>query len=187
MDPDESVVPDNRTKQDTDIDNTDNSAALDFLINAVKTQDDSIRQVMSITGLIIGAYATVVANNYDEISDAIHLFISHVIEDMVGPFYAQIHTRFDALTITFISIPLLIWLFALVRASKALHPTSPTGGPFFLRKQIGKMVLIPERKITQDFLAKLINIKYQQFIQITSMLLFGLLVLLYGAMSILSY
>jgi hypothetical protein len=167
MDPDnENGVQNNTPKQLAYANNGENSAAIDFLINAVKSQDDSIRQVMNITGIILGVYVTVVANNYDRIT--------------VPQRTALLEP--DVIKITLLSVPAIIWIASLIKAVTALHPTSPSNGlnPLRLRHHIEPV--IPENRVTREFLAKLIDKKYRLLVVTTITTLLGLVMLFYGAL-----
>lgn len=174
-------------KQFADVNNGEKSAAIEtvaynFLINAVKTQDDSIRQVMNITGLILGVYVTIVANNYDKIT------VADPQSDVLGH---------GIIRITLLSIPAIIWMVGLLNAVSALHPTghrkvlTPLSHLFyeipvmpkyeFMREFLVKPVM-PENELMREFLVKLIERKYRLLVVTNFTTLLGLGMLFYGAL-----
>jgi hypothetical protein len=85
-----------------------------YLLNEIKSQDDAIKQVMSISGLLIGAYATVMVNSIGKIPSGLlnNTILIH-LQDTTGPKYAYI----------LLIIPLLLWFYALLSSVLNLSPS----------------------------------------------------------------
>jgi hypothetical protein len=102
---------------------TANNALFDsFLLNEIKAQDDAIRQVMSISGLLIGAYATVIVNGIGKIpasllNNEIWIRLANITRGATGSesqnFYYWVFL-----------IPLVFWIYALMISVMNLSPST---------------------------------------------------------------
>jgi hypothetical protein len=92
-----------------------------YLLNEIKAQDDAIKQVMSISGLLIGAYATVMVNSIEKIpssllNNVIWIRSANITQDTTLP---GVHTF-----IPFFLVPLFFWIYALAISVMSLSPSA---------------------------------------------------------------
>lgn len=134
----------------------DNVLFNNFLLNEIKAQDDAIRQVMSISALLIGAYATVVANSFGKLStsslnDTIWIHLVDIKQGTIGSVLQFFYLIF--------LIPILIWTLTLWISVMNLSPSAKTWPyselPDSNHKQDEALVLA--------FLMKTAQIKYRTY------------------------
>jgi urea transporter len=92
-----------------------------YLLNEIKAQDDAIKHVMSISGLLIGAYATVMVSSIGKISlDLLNstswISLANIRQDTTRP----------SLNIFYLILlfPLVFWFVALAISVMNLSPSS---------------------------------------------------------------
>lgn len=92
-----------------------------YLLNEIKAQDDAIKQVMSISGLLIGAYATVMVNSIGKIplgllNNTIGIRLTNIVQDTTGFIVQYFYLIFFA--------PLLLWMYAFMISVMNLSPST---------------------------------------------------------------
>lgn len=173
-------------------DRIETNASIDgeFFINAIKSQDDSIRQVMSITGLILGAYVTIVANNYDKLTSWISSVLSSVnvmyhtlpfLRPFVQPFLNPLAVN----TVVLLSVPAVMWLGTFFIAIIALHPTTQTATLKAILE--APPMKTPPKDKQIDFLIEIAENKYGAVRLAIYLMVFGLFSVFYGAIYFLSF
>lgn len=146
----------------------DNVLFNNFLLNEIKAQDDAIRQVMSISALLIGAYATVIANSFGKLStsslnDTIWIHLVDIKQGTIG-------SELQFFYLIFL-IPILIWTLTLWISVMNLSPSAKTWPyselPDSNHKQDEALVLA--------FLMKTAQIKYRTYRLSSIMMVLGLM------------
>ena len=139
-----------------------------FLLNEIKAQDDAFRQVMSISALLIGAYATVIVNSFGKLStnslnDTIWICLVDIKQGTTGSELQIFYPIF--------LIPILIWTSTLWISVMNLSPSTKmwpySGLPDSNRKQDEALVV--------SFLMNTAQIKYRTYRLSSLMMVLGLM------------
>lgn len=101
----------------------ENDALLNsYLLNEIEAQDDAIKHIMSISGLLIGAYATVMVSSIGKVSldllnNTIWLSLATIAQDATG-------LSVNSFYLIIFLFPLVFWFVALAISVMNLSPSS---------------------------------------------------------------
>lgn len=167
-----------RVKRETD--KKENRALFfSYLLNEIKAQDDAIRHIMSISGLLIGAYATVMVNSIGKIPTGllnnttwIRLFDT-----------TQEASWFNMQSFYFIILfPLFIWMYGIMISVMILSPTTNKWSLCDSSSNINISYKLDEENFITAFLIETAQRKYRTYKISSIMMVAGLILAIFNAM-----
>jgi len=142
-----------------------------FILNELKSQDDSIRHIASLSALLLSIYFAFISNQTE--------YISSLLYNMYNPLNVSQYNSQNYSLLLLISTPTIFYIYALLNTLMSLKPCP-------------KSHMIHSKSMAQEFLLKMLIRKYNIYRRSGLALVFGLgfsflVVIIYLYVSIISH